>query len=786
MAAGYIPSTELTLVYDGLVDFPSGENIISISFNEPYSYLDGNNLVMMVRKADTANNSPSDCFKAQTVGTNRSRCAYSDSTINPTAPPLGNLSGQFPLTTFMMIPAGHISGTVTGANNQALSGVAVSLSDSLFTTTNDAGQYQLINVLPDTYTLAFNAHGYHEHTQTVLIEPTSELTINVTMQLLPQVSVTGTILASDTGAGLAGAAINLAGFEDYSVSTNAAGVFTIPDVFADNTYVYSISANGYHAENGQVTVGSTNYNMGQITLVEIAYAPIGVMAEENDEDTAVNITWLAPDINAPEIVESFEDTEFPPNGWTQSITNNGPSSAVGVYPTWCRIGTVTVEENDIVPTEGGYQAGLFWDNNHQDEWLITPSFICPPSAYMTFDTYVFLGSIEGDHYYVKVSTDDGVTWTVLWDASAQTGGWNQYSIPVNLDLSAYGGNQVKVAFHAIDPPDQGGLWYHWFIDNVYIGNLISKIVFNSDDFIRVSASGAQRQAYGTMPIRAGSRRMEEGNTRAEPRISGTNGFAMERSAPRVLTGYMIYRLQAEQEQNETSWEALLNEPTDALSLNDSGWATLPNGDYRWAVKAVYTNGVYSVPSFSNTLNKFVERGNIIGMVKDEDNHAIAGATVTAGNYSATSNANGAYSITLPVGTYDVTATADGFKSQTIENKTVYANSNTSVNFIMIPVSNDENTLPVVATLLNGNYPNPFNPETTISYSIKEPGHVKLEVYNLKGQLVQTLVDEDQATGHYKLVFDAKDKRERSISSGVYLLRMTAPGYQKTTKMILMR
>jgi hypothetical protein len=117
---------------------------------------------------------------------------------------------------------------------------------------------------------------------------------------------------------------------------------------------------------------------------------------------------------------------------------------------------------------------------------------------------------------------------------------------------------------------------------------------------------------------------------------------------------------------------------------------------------------------------------------------------------------------------------------------VTANNNTTVNFILQPVSNDENTQPVVATALNGNYPNPFNPETTISYSVKEAGRVKLEVYNIKGQLVKTLVNQDQATGHYKLVFNAKDDRGRSISSGVYMLRMVAPGYQKTSKMILMQ
>jgi hypothetical protein len=99
---------------------------------------------------------------------------------------------------------------------------------------------------------------------------------------------------------------------------------------------------------------------------------------------------------------------------------------------------------------------------------------------------------------------------------------------------------------------------------------------------------------------------------------------------------------------------------------------------------------------------------------------------------------------------------------------------------------DDPQSPVVATALNGNYPNPFNPETTIRYSVKEAGRVKLEVYNIKGQLVRTLVDKDHTTGCYTRVFDARDNRGRSISSGVYLVRMSAPGYQKTSRIMLMK
>ena len=134
----------------------------------------------------------------------------------------------------------------------------------------------------------------------------------------------------------------------------------------------------------------------------------------------------------------------------------------------------------------------------------------------------------------------------------------------------------------------------------------------------------------------------------------------------------------------------------------------------------------------------------------------------------------------------MTASAAGYDSLTVNDVLVNLNLTTTLNFILKETSNEDDYLPVVATALNGNYPNPFNPETTISYSVKEPGKVRLEVYNIKGQLVKTLVDEEQTTGRYKLVFNAKDDRGRSIASGVYMLRMVAPGYLKTTKMILMQ
>jgi hypothetical protein len=81
--------------------------------------------------------------------------------------------------------------------------------------------------------------------------------------------------------------------------------------------------------------------------------------------------------------------------------------------------------------------------------------------------------------------------------------------------------------------------------------------------------------------------------------------------------------------------------------------------------------------------------------------------------------------------------------------------------------------------LIGNYPNPFNPQTKIRFSIKEPGKVLLQVYDILGTQVATLVDEIKPEGIYEITFDGED-----LPSGTYFYKLTANGYTAVKKMIL--
>ncbi len=789
LSTGWIPSTNMTLVFDGNVNYPMGQNLINIPLAQPFVYLEGNLVMLVQRPMDTVSYASTDKFLNQTIGTNRARRVYSSTiTYDPAAPATGTLTGQFPKTSFFVLPGGvgHLTGNVYGAGNILLDNATVQILNGGSATTNALGHYMIQNIIAETYQVTASRFGYNPLTLTVVIPEDSTVTQNFTLTQMPTVTVTGTIVGSDApGVGIAGATINLNGMEDYTATTNAAGLFSITGVYANQTYDYQASAVGYQMFEGSTTVGATEHNMGTITVSEIAYTPRNITATQNENHTAVTVTWLAPDPNAVDITQNFESATFPPTDWARTITNTGVG-ANGVAFTWCRFGTVVDGTTTVTPPEGSWQCGFWWHYQHQDEWLITPQFNCPQSAHLDFGTYVFRGSANLDHYYVKISNNNGADWTVLWDASTQTGGWNNYQTPIVIDLSAYAGQQVKIAWHADDHNDEG-MWYNWFIDNVVISNTVVTLRFSEDQLTTKSASVKDSQ-LSVINSDVHTSRATDRNSLTYDRISPvTKVNSNSRTHGRSLLGYQVWRLLQGQEQNETAWVPLTTGPFTTSPLTDSGWAALAPGTYKWAVKAVYTGSVLSLAAYSNTVQKIQEpQGVLTGFVRNQNNLPISGAVITAGSFTTTTNASGSYTLTINTGTYSVTCTATGYQAQTLTNITINANQTTTQNFTMQPTVANQDIVEVTATALKGNFPNPFNPATMINYDVKVAAPVRIDIYNLKGQLIRTLVNEVKANGHHQILWDGKDNNGCLVASGVYHYRMRAGAYKADRMMMLMK
>ncbi len=89
-------------------------------------------------------------------------------------------------------------------------------------------------------------------------------------------------------------------------------------------------------------------------------------------------------------------------------------------------------------------------------------------------------------------------------------------------------------------------------------------------------------------------------------------------------------------------------------------------------------------------------------------------------------------------------------------------------------NNDQLPEPVIP-ILDQNYPNPFNPKTTISFSIPENGNVGLSIYNIKGQKVKTLLNDNLEKGIHDVAWNSRDSSGKSVASGVYFYKFTVNG-----------
>ena len=114
-------------------------------------------------------------------------------------------------------------------------------------------------------------------------------------------------------------------------------------------------------------------------------------------------------------------------------------------------------------------------------------------------------------------------------------------------------------------------------------------------------------------------------------------------------------------------------------------------------------------------------------------------------------------------------------------------SSVGIRFYTLKLKGSPNLKPVIpVTRLLQNYPNPFNPSTTIVYEIGEEGPICMEIYNIRGQKVKTLVDGFKVAGMHRVVWDGRDDNGRRVASGIYQYRLTTRDGSITKEMLLLK
>ena len=225
--------------------------------------------------------------------------------------------------------------------------------------------------------------------------------------------------------------------------------------------------------------------------------------------------------------------------------------------------------------------------------------------------------------------------------------------------------------------------------------------------------------------------------------------------------------------------AWLNQPQEGVSRNKSTHIE-PNVDWRFLEFNNVADELYSVKNYRKVapptpaIESFNAVQNILRIKLD-------GFSL---EYCITNNENfnGAQWTFLNVGKGGLIldSTIDRNKKIYIQTRNSFGESQIGSIQIITGVNKSDSNIPNNFALLQ-NYPNPFNPSTEIKYSIPKSGIVTLKVYNLLGQEVATLVNQEQKSGNYVVNFDAS-----KLASGVYMYRIEANGFSLTKKMALLK
>ena len=518
----------------------------------------------------------------------------------------------------------------------------------------------------------------------------------------------------------------------------------------------------------------------------------------------------------------------PLEGITVYVNDDGPTSV------W--------DETDnngfysIAIIEGYWQVGL-------NDYDALPDYMIPDEQ----EVYVEEGAVEVVDF-IAYSTDAEITGTVYLDgvpasgfevyaqsngigySHVESGGNGTYSVPVSTEGNSFGGYYLNV-----DIWDYPGLYVEEYYSNIMTGS--SGIDFH----IHTATGGIDGHVYDSVTLEP----IDEGWIQA---YDGTNYFGAGTNNYGYYTLYLpneTYEVWAQgdmyyQEYIEDivinnvyvhidfyldpiSFEGSLSgmvyeeETTNPIPFaelsvwNDDFWSNttadengnyyfdMPNGTFTLSSQhpLYYVSQIENIEINSNAVTVDIEMEPIIfsgaleGYVYEENStNPIPYANIEVYSegiwFPTMSDEFGYYHFDLPNSFYSLDCWKNGYLGTHIDN--IEINNNVvDLDIYLIPdVEADQLLEPGINQL--SNYPNPFNPETTISFSVTQTSpFVTLEIYNIKGQKVKTfIINTSTLRPINSMTWNGTDQNNKPVSSGIYFYKLKSGDFEKTKKMILMK
>ncbi|HOD59174.1 MAG TPA: C25 family cysteine peptidase [Candidatus Syntrophosphaera sp.] len=419
-----------------------------------------------------------------------------------------------------------------------------------------------------------------------------------------------------------------------------------------------------------------------------------------------------------------------------------------------------------IPAQVGPYSGVkVWATNLNGNYpnlidyvLVTPEYTLESSCILTFrHIYGMENNYDGGN--VSISVDNGNNWTVITplggypsnnivSLNSQPGFTGSISSwqTVQFNLSQYEYQTVRFRFRMTSDSSTTGIG--WFIDNFELSGVNQKTGYIYGLVTPTSTTPASKTLimannhFATHPDDNGSYKLylpfgTYDITASLPYHQSSSAFNIQITpeSPLRQSDFTLIDLP-----KPVNTDFIVNNETGEVSLS---WAepydpVLPIGGYK--VYKKFNTGPFELVH-----------------------------TTDITSYTDYISLNGLYKYYIRALYYNM----EGCPSDTIEFMFPYEDIN-------------EPPIPGLITKLKSNYPNPFNPTTTISFDLAEPGKAKLSIYNIKGQLVKVLLEDNFAPGNYNVVWNGLDRNNQYVSSGVYFYRLETKNKVFTRRMMLLK
>jgi hypothetical protein len=585
LTTGWIPASDLTLVFDGTASYQKGIDTVRIDFTNPYEYHGGNLVIMVNRPFDytifAGNELGPNLFQSSSTPEHpgRSREYFADLVvIDPARPRFGTLVPEIPntLLKFDVSMMSHMQGIVYDASNLPIEGAEVTATGSQTSgISNNAGHYAVKYIWPGSQQAKAVKHTFDDEIANLNLVA-GDITIHdFQLDSRPLSFISGSVRpADDPSIGLEGALITITGYDtSYTTTSNNAGFFLFTGVYGNTDYQLNISYPEYDIYNSLITMGSNALDLGNVILRELSAHPQNILAtdlssfsEISWESTSLDYTIQYDNDSVYYYLMSFSDAR-------ESAIRFTPTS----YP--CQIKKAILNVHDMAAASGN-PAGSFtvkvYDDNGENS--LPGTILGEVMATPGMD-----GWVEVDLTALNISITSGD----FYIAHVQVGSYPNY-VEIGLDQSVHPENRSY---------SKPASWSQWALEQYYYHFMIRAMVSGSS-------------ASDNLMV-----------------LDGNETTSSE--TVRSMEGYSVYRLRSGEEEQEDLWVSLSENQTSE-GYTDNDWNSLPWGEYRYGVKTSYTNGILSTPGFSNVLPKNMNITAFLQLTTNTD-YIPADASVTLTN-----------------------------------------------------------------------------------------------------------------------------------------------------------